>query len=168
LTDRRAPAPEVIGHIDPRPARRVAAVGAAALLGVLLVYLAAVRPPAHAGWLIFLVALGAGCLYLAWRMWAVTAVRLELTRSEFREAGGRVICSLDEVASVDRGFFAFKPANGFLIRLRERTRRGGVYAPGLWWRAGRTIMVGGVTSGAQAKSVADLITVLLAERGDLR
>jgi hypothetical protein len=39
-----------------------------------------------------------------------------------------------------------------------------VYAPGLWWRAGRRVAVGGVTSRAEGKAVAELINVMLAER----
>ncbi len=155
---------EIIGFIDPKPARRTTAVGAVGMLGTILIYLAATHPPADLGWLLFLVALGAGALYLSWRMWIVTGIRIELTPKELREENGRVLCTIEEIASVDRGFFAFKPANGFLVRQKDKTQRGRVYAPGLWWRAGRTIMVGGVTSGAQAKSVADLITVLLVER----
>ncbi len=155
---------EVLEVIDPKPARRGAAVGAMGMLGMILLYLAAAHPPRDLAWLVFLLAVGAGCLYLSWRMWVVTGVRLELTRQELREEGGRVLCSIEEIASVDRGFFAFKPASGFLIRLKEESTRGGVYAPGLWWRRGKTIMVGGVTSRAQSKSVADLITVLLVER----
>lgn len=155
---------EVIGFIAPRPARRITGVAVYGLLGMILIYIAAAFPPAHPGWLIFLLGMGAGCMYLSWRMWEVSGQVLELTRTELREQGGRVLFTIAEVASVDRGFFAFKPANGFLIRLKERNTRPRVYAPGLWWRSGKTVMVGGVTSGRQAKSVADLITVLLLER----
>lgn len=155
---------EVIGFIDPRPARRIAAVGAIGLLGLILIYVAATHPPANPGWLVFLVVMGGGCVYIAWRMWVVTAVRLEMTRTELREAGGRTLFTIDEVASVDRGFFAFKPANGFLVRLKTRNARPRVYVPGLWWRSGRTIMVGGVVSRRHTRAVADLITILLLER----
>lgn len=156
--------PEVIGFIDPRPARRITAVSAVGLLGTIQIYIAATHPPRDFLWLLFLVVLGAACIYAAWRMWVVTGVRLELTKDELREKDGRVLFTIDEVAHVDRGFFAFKPANGFQIRLKEKTTRGRVYAPGLWWRAGRMIMVGGVVSGRHAKAVADLIKVLLLER----
>jgi len=156
--------PEIIGYIDPKPARRVTAVAGVGLLGSILIYVAATHPPQDFLWLLFLVVLGGACMYGSWRMWVVTGVRLELTQTELREQDGRVLFTIDEVARVDRGFFAFKPANGFLIKLKERTTRGRVYAPGLWWRAGKTLMVGGVVSGQQAKAVADLIKVLLLER----
>lgn len=154
----------VIGFIDPRPVRRAAAVGAVGLLGLILLYVAAASPPAHLGWLVFLIVMGAGSVWISWRMWEVTAVRIELTRKELREVGGRVIFAIDEVDRVDRGFFAFKPANGFLVKLKERNTRPRVYVPGLWWRSGKTVMVGGVTSRRHTKAIADLITILLSER----
>jgi len=156
--------PEIIGYIDPRPARRITAVAGVGLLGTLLIYIAATHPPRDIAWLLFLVLVGAWCLYISWRMWVVTGVRLELTKDELREQNGRVLFAIEELERVDRGFFAFKPANGFLIKLKDKTTRGRAYAPGLWWRAGRTIMVGGVVSGRQAKAVADLIKVLILER----
>lgn len=154
---------EVIGRIDPHPIRRAFATGGIGLLGMIVLYLAASFPPADLAWLIFQLLFGAGALYLSWRMWDASAVPLELTREMLREQGGRILCKIEDIASVDRGFFAFKPASGFLIRLKQPTTDR-VYAPGLWWRARRTIMVGGVVSGAQAKSVADLISILLVER----
>ena len=155
---------EVLATIDPHPVRRVFTTGVTGILGALLVYIAAATPPADAMWLVFLILLGVFCLWLSWRVWTATAVRLELTRSALREAGGRILFTLDEVDSVDRSIFAFKPAGGFLVRLKQPTTRGRVYAPALWVRSGRRVAVGGATSGAQAKPVADLITLMLAER----
>ncbi|QBY00971.1 hypothetical protein E2K80_09720 [Rhodophyticola sp. CCM32] len=153
---------EVIGVIEPKPIRRYFATGTLGLLGMILLYVAATTPPTDLGWLAFLIVVGISTFFLSWRLWQASGVTLELTRTELREAGGQVLCRIGNVVSVDRGFFAFKPSNGFVIRLREPDLM--VYAPGLWWRFRRRIMVGGVTSGAQAKSVADLITMLLVER----
>lgn len=159
---------EVLATIDPQPVRRVFTTGVVGLLGALLIYIAAATPPVDPGWLVFLIVMGAGALYLSWRVWLATAVTLELTRSELRETGGRVLFSLDEVDSIDRSLFAFKPAGGFLVRLKAPTTRGRVYAPALWWRSGRRVAVGGATAGSQAKPVADLISIIVAERrGDL-
>jgi len=164
MPKRKDPDPdEVLASIDPNPIRRVFTTGVVGLLGVILIYVAAATPPADLGWLVFLVILGSGSVYLAWRVWGATAVSLELTRRELREAGGRVLFALDEVESVDRSIFAFKPAGGFLVRLKAPTTRGSVYAPALWWRWHKRIAVGGATSGAQAKPVADLIRIIVAE-----
>ncbi len=159
---------EVLATIDPQPVRRVFTTGVVGLLGAILLYVAAATPPVDVAWLAFLVVTGLGAIYLAWRVWQATAVRLELTRSELRETGGRVLFSLDEVDSIDRSIFAFKPAGGFLVRLKTPTTRGRVYAPALWWRARARVAVGGATAGSQAKPVADLISIIVAERrGDM-
>lgn len=159
---------EVLATIEPQPIRRVFTTGVVGVLGVLLVYIAATHPPADPAWLVFLVLFGLGSVWWSWRVWTATAVTLELTRSELREAGGRTIFAHDEVESVDRGFFAFKPAGGFLVRLKAPTARGRVYAPALWWRSGKRVAVGGATAAREAKAVADLITIIVAEaRGDL-
>ncbi len=154
---------EVLADITPNASRRVAAVGMAGLLGALLLLIAGLRPPQDLGWLVFLIAFGAACLWLAISMWRASSVTIELTRSELREVNGRVLCAIDNVERVDRGLFAFKPAGGFLVKLKAPVGR--VYAPGLWWRAGRTLAVGGVTKRGEAKEVADLMTVLLVKSG---
>jgi hypothetical protein len=41
-----------------------------------------------------------------------------------------VLARIDEIASLDRGTFAFKPSNGFLLRLSRKGTR--VWRPGLW------------------------------------
>ncbi|WP_439139810.1 hypothetical protein [Roseicyclus sp.] len=164
MPKRKDPDPnEVLATIDPHPVRRVFTTGVLGMLGFILIYVAAATPPADLVWLAFLVILGIGSLYLAWQVWIATAVTLELTRSALREAGGRVIFELAEVESVDRSVFAFKPAGGFLVRLKAPTTRGRVYAPALWWRSGRRVAVGGATAAHQAKPVADLIKIIVAE-----
>ena len=157
---------EVLERITPNGPRRVFATGSLGVLGALLVWIAATHPPSDIGFAIFLLAIGLGSLWLSWTLWRASGVVLELTREELREEGGRVLARIDEITKVDRGFFAFKPAAGF--RLSLTVRRSAVYAPGLWWRRGRMVMVGGVTSGAQSKAVADLISIRIAQkRGEL-
>lgn len=155
---------EVLASITPRPARRIVAVGMLVALGLIVLNLLVRQPPSGIGWVLFLVAIVSGCFVLAWSMWQSTGRVIELTRSELREVGGpnRVLCTIDNVARVDRGAFAFKPAGGFLIRLKDPLPR--VYSPGHWFRFGRTLAVGGVTARAEAKEVADLLTVLLVKR----
>jgi hypothetical protein len=160
---KKRPGPhEVLATITPKPARRWFAVGATGLLGTILIYIAASTPPVDIAWLLFLIAMGALCLYWSWRVWTATGVALELTRTELRERGGRQLCLVDNIGRVDGGVFAFKPAAGFLIHLREPMGR--FYAPGLWWRTGRRIAVGGVTSRAEGKAVSELLNVIIADR----
>ena len=66
---------------------------------------------------------------------------------------------MGNIASVDRGAFAFKPSNGFTVRLKSPAPR--AWLPGLWWRLGRRVGVGGATPGKAARDMADVITILL-------
>lgn len=157
---------EVLERITPNTPRRAMAAGSLGALGLLLGWLTLTHPPADTVFLLINMAVTAGSLWLSWRLWQSTAHVLELTREELREQDGRVLARLDNIARVDRGFFAFKPAAGFRLALKEPMDS--AYAPGLWWRRRRTLMVGGATSRAQAKAVADLISVRLAQkRGDI-
>ncbi|MBF9030210.1 hypothetical protein HKCCE3408_07370 [Rhodobacterales bacterium HKCCE3408] len=152
----------VIGRINPNPARRIAATGVSALLGVLLIYSVATFPPPSLAGIVFLLAIGLGSLWLSTVIWRATGRALELTREQLRETDGRQLCRVEEITKIERGFFAFKPASGFALILSEPKPR--VWAPGLWWRSGRRVMVGGATGGAEARAVAELIEVMLKER----
>jgi len=157
---------EVLERITPSAPRRIMAAAALGLLGVLLLWVTATHPPAGLAFLAITVVIGGGSLWMAWALCRASGAVLELTRSDLRETGGRVLARIDNIARVDRGFFAFKPAAGFRLTLKEPMEA--AYAPGLWWRRRRMLMVGGVTSRAQTKAVADLITILLAQnRGEL-
>jgi hypothetical protein len=156
---------EVLARITPRAARRVVAVGFILALGTIIWTIAALRPPEHFGYMLFLTFFGAGCFWLGHGIWQASGREIELTRSELREVGGRTLCTLDNVARVDRGAFAFKPAGGFLVRLKH-PQGPRVFAPGLWWRAGRTLAIGGVTARQDAKNVADMMIVMQVERGE--
>lgn len=153
----------VLARLDPAPGRRVASVGMHGVLGTLMLAVVLARPPADPGWLAFLAGAGLAALWLAWRQWRATAVGLVLTRQALRDGSGTVLALMHEIEAMDRGLFAYRPANGFVLRLSVRRGRG--WAPGLWWRAGRRVGVGGVTPGAETRALADLIAVILAERG---
>lgn len=143
--------------------RRWLGVGILVTLGLLLLYLAALRPPGSAGLLAFLVATGLAALALGLRMYRATQARLELTADGVRSSDGRMVARLSSIRSVDRGTFAYKPSNGFLLRLEDSAGPG--WEPGLWWRLGRRVGVGGVVSGAQSKAMAEMISAMLAARG---
>lgn len=153
---------EPLIEIRPAPARRAAAVGMSAVLGLLLLWVAAAAPPRDLGWLAFLLGAGAASLWLAWWQWRATAQGLVLSRAGLAETGGRLLAALDEIEAVERGVLAFKPSGGFLVRLRRPAARH--WAPGLWWRMGRRLGVGGVTGRAETRAMAELLAVMLAER----
>lgn len=148
---------EVLMVLRAAPGRRALGVGSLAGLGLMLLYLTLVQAP-QMGWQVFMVGTGALSLWLAQKMWRATARHLELTREGLRSSDGRMIAPLADVLAIERGVFAFKPSNGFLIRLRDKAPN--AWQPGLWWRIGRRVGVGGVTQSSQAKAMAELIADL--------
>lgn len=141
--------------LTPSPARRVAASLMIGGLGILLLWLGATVADLAFGWKVLLAVMGIAAFYMALQVWQATARHLVLEEEVLRDDAGRVICALSDIAAVDRGTFAFKPSNGFLIRLKTPGPR--AWAPGLWWRFGRRIGVGGVTPAGQGKAMADVI-----------
>lgn len=150
---------DVLAYVEASTPRRVAGVLMLVILGGLLLWLA--RPPAGLGLRAALTLLGAGAFFLAWRLYQATAKRLELTATCLRDSAGDVVAEVANIAKVERGTFAFKPSNGFLIRLKEPGSRR--WLPGLWWRVGRRAAVGGVTAGHQTKAMAEIMQMMLAE-----
>jgi len=153
---------EVLAVVRASAMRRGLGLAMLGGLGALLIYIAVFRPPAAPGWHVFMAVLGLVALWGMERMRRATAQAVELTRAGLRSSDGEVIAPLDQIESVDRGMFAFKPSNGFILRLKASAP--GRWQPGLWWRLGRRVGIGGVTPGAQAKTMADMISGLLTER----
>lgn len=129
-------------------------------LGALLLYVAMARPPAALGWRVFLLGLGVITLMLGEGMRRATALSLHLSAEALTDSAGRVLARIDEIRGIERGMFALKPSNGFTIKLKAPGPR--AWAPGVWWRLGRRLGVGGVTSAAEAKAMAEVLTALLA------
>ena len=153
-------AEEVLARVAPSPARRWMAIGMLGALGMLLVYLSVFAPPATLVLQLFLLGLGAGSFFMADRIRRATETQVILTRERLSDGNGRLLCRVSEIASVERGPFAFKPSNGFaVVFLKKPAPR--VWEPGLWWRLGRRIGVGGVTPAAEGKFMADTIALLL-------
>lgn len=160
MTDTNAP--EVLISLQANAGRRWMAVGCIAAVGVLLLYLLVVRPPAHWGYQLLLLGVGCGALILANALRQATAQVLELTRDELRLADGTVLTRIDQIDRIDRGTFAFKPTNGFLVICSQGAARS--WGPGLWWRLGRYLGIGGVTPPAQSKAMAEILAGMIAER----
>lgn len=75
---------------------------------------------------------------------------------------GVLLCRIEEIVRVERGLAFFKPSSGFSLMLRETGDR--AWSPGLWWRLGRRVGVGGATPGRAGRDMADAITGALAAR----
>ena len=109
-----------------------------------------------------MVVVAAGAFWCADAMRRGTASAVELTDNELRDADGTLIAAIADIESIDRGFFAFKPSNGFLIKTKTSNLR--VWRPGLWWRVGRRIGIGGMTPGHQTKFMSEILAAMMAER----
>ena len=142
--------------------RRSFGVGALVALGLLLIYIAVVRPPQHIGWQLFLIVFGGLVLWGGSAMWRASQIALVLTEETLATETGEVIATVENIRSADRSFFAFKPSNGFLLRLKTPGSR--AWSPGIWWRLGKSVGVGGVTHAPDAKYMAEVLTALIAER----
>lgn len=154
---------EVLAEMYPPPARRWIGISMLYGLGALLVLLGILRPPEDAVWTIFLICVGVIALWAGEKTRQSTALGLRLTEDGLWDTGGRRIAAMEDIQEVDRGLFAFKPSNGFLI-ITESVQDN-AWRPGLYWIIGRRIGIGGVVSRAQSKLMADTISLLLSERG---
>lgn len=155
---------EELARITASAPRRVIGVGAMLGLGALLLYMALSTGGMHLLWQAALGGLGLGALWLAQKTWTATGHVLILTDQALTDSDGTVVARIDNIERVDRSAFAMKPSNGFLVILRQPGPR--VWRPGLWWRLGRRVAVGGVTAGSQTRPVADIMSHLLTRRKD--
>ncbi|PIE11898.1 MAG: hypothetical protein CSA72_01940 [Rhodobacterales bacterium] len=143
------------------PARRFLALTLIAGLALILLTLA-LRGELTGLSRLVLGGFGLAALAGAEAMRRATMGSVTLTETGLVDESGRLIAALDDIESVDRGAFAFKPSNGFILRTRTRGARH--WAPGLWWRMGRRVGIGGVTPAAPAKSMAEEIGMHIAQR----
>ncbi|NNE53560.1 MAG: hypothetical protein HKN30_14300 [Sulfitobacter sp.] len=152
---------EVLAVVQASAGRRFLGIVSLGLLGLLLIYIAFVQPPTLL-WQVFLIVLGAAAVWMADAMRRATGSAIELTPLCLRDRDGTVIALVEDIESMDRGFFAFKPSNGFLLKTRKADTR--QWRPGLWWRIGRRIGIGGMTPGSQTKFMSEVIATMMATR----
>ena len=155
---------EIRAKIEISQPRRWLGVGMLFCLGALLIYVAFATPPSLQ-WQAFLLGVGTAALWLAEKMRRATAGWIEMTDAVLRDQDGTLIATLDEIENVERGMLAFKPSNGFLMKTTHPAPNH--WSPGLWWRIGRRVGVGGVTPSSQGKVMADLIStrIVLKQQG---
>ncbi|MGB3245258.1 MAG: hypothetical protein WBB25_12030 [Sulfitobacter sp.] len=150
--------PEVLAEMRATPSRRVAGLFSLLALACLLIYVVLTRPPEQP-WQILLLGLGLGAFWVALKMYHATASAVLLTDQGLHDADGTLIVALADIRHVDRGFLAFKPSHG--IVLRAATAGGAQWRPGLWWRIGTRIGIGGMTPAHQAKTMSRQLDELI-------
>jgi len=136
-------------------------IGSLGFLGFLVIYLSIVEQPALV-WRLFLLALGVFVLVMTDKMRRATGSYIELTPLVLRDNDGTVIAHVEDIDGLDRGFFAFKPSNGFLMH--TATKGSNEWRPGMWWRMGRRIGVGGMTPAHHTKQMSEIIAIMMAQR----
>lgn len=151
---------EVLATVSASPTRRWAGFGMLLCLGALIIYLA-LGTPMQLGWKAFLIVTGILSIWMAERVRRATAESLELTETELRSTDGEVLARISDIANVERGAFSFKPSNGFLITMN--TKAPSAWRPGLWWRLGKRIGIGGVAGAAQTKFMSEMLSAQVLE-----
>ncbi|MEL7462830.1 MAG: hypothetical protein AAFN79_02110 [Pseudomonadota bacterium] len=104
-------------------------------------------------------------LALAWFGYAMATAKASSVTFDgetLTDDAGVVICALEDIHSVERGFALFKPSGGFALLLKEEKPR--AWSPGLWWRIGQRVGIGGATPGRSSRNMADAITIAMAMR----
>jgi hypothetical protein len=153
---------EILATVSPSVMRRMSGLTVLITLGGLLLYMGASAASASPLWRIFLISFGVFILWAADRMRRATLSGVVLTVDGLFDTDGNLLAAMDDIVSVERGSFALKPSNGFSVRTVSRQAFG--WAPGLWWRYGRRVGVGGVTAAPQAKFMAELLATRLPPR----
>lgn len=148
--------------LRPSPPRLWFSVGSIGLLGGLMLWIALAHPPAELGWRAVLLLGGGGALWGAWRIVGLKDRALVLTEAALVDSRHGEICRIEDVARVNRGVFAAKPARGFVLSVSGA--RGRHWVPGLWWRMGRSVGVGGMTGAAETKLMAEMIEAMVMTR----
>lgn len=151
----------VLATVRPSSGRRVLGVGCFGILGVLMFWIALTQNP-DLMWRAFLIIVGLVALVMTAKILNATAGCVELTETQLRDSDGTVIALTQDILSIDRGVFAFKPSNGFL--LKTSNAKGRFWRPGLWWRAGNRVGVGGMTQANQTKMMAEIISAIIVKR----
>ena len=150
---------DILAQITVSAPRRIAAYAVQLGLGALLVYAGFAGFAGFVGSVV-LFGLGVMILWGAERLRRASQLSIYLTDEGLFDTSGEKIAAFDDIASVSRGTFALKPSNGFALVMKTKQPR--TWVPGLWWRFGHRVGVGGVTSAGAAKFMAEQIALRLA------
>jgi hypothetical protein len=152
----------VIATLRPSMPRMVVGIASLVVLGGFLLWVAVTSPPADLGWRTVLFAVAGLSFWGGFEMYRAAQEGLVLTRTALRTTSGEELFRVADVRRVERGALAFKPSGGFVVWLETRQPMG--WAPGVWWRYGRMVGVGGITRSTEAKGMAEILDMVLSER----
>lgn len=152
---------EVIAEVGYSIARKFLLIIALFALGVVVLGLAWNSAASPFGRIVLAV-IGGICLFQGERMRRAPDVTLQLTQDGLFQSDGILLARLDEIKRIDRGALVIKPSNGFILILTETHKN--AWLPGLWWRIGKRVGVGGVVSAGAAKFMAEQIALMVAPK----
>ena len=152
----------VLAMLRPSTPRAVVGMGSLGVLGAFLLWTAIATPPADPGWMAVMIGISALSFWGAFEMYRAARETLVLTRTALRSSSGVELFRVADVRSVERGALAFKPSGGFVVWLDSRQPLG--WSPGVWWRYRRMVGVGGTTRATEARAMAEILQLVIAER----
>lgn len=139
----------------PARSRRIMACGLMALVALMLIWSAIVDPISDMSSRALRVGFGALAAWAAFELWRITSHGLVLSLDALKDTDGTELVKLSDIKSVQRGVFALKPSHGMLVKAHVKVS--GRWRPGLYWRYGRTLGIGGMTPKATTKAFADAL-----------
>lgn len=152
----------ILAEVGIAPARKLLLVGALFALGVVIIGFSWTSEANLLGRSALFV-MGAFCVYQGEKIRRTPDLYLQLTDKGLFQSDGTVLATSEQMKSIDRGALALKPSNGFVLVLNEKLPN--AWVPGLWWRLGKRVGVGGVASAGAAKFMAEQLAIMLKPKG---
>ncbi len=150
----------VILQAVPSQGRRLLILAAVAALGLLVIVLGFQIGARLSG--MMLIGFGVVILAFADVLRRSTQRSIVLKTQGLFDSAGEKLAAWDDMVIVERGALAIKPSNGFALVLNVADGRR--WRPGVWWRLGRRVGVGGVLRAREARFMAEHIALELAKR----
>ena len=148
--------------ISPSGPRRVFGIAMLAALGVMFIWVGFLTFKSNSVTAAVLGLLGIISFWCASVVASATSASILLIQKGLITSDKIIVAELDNIKEVERGLFALKPSSGFVIFLKKPMPL--VWKPGLWWRFGRRIGIGGATTAAEGKIMAEAIQASLINR----
>ncbi len=159
------PGEDILCRLAPSRPRLWIGTGAVAGVAGVILWIAATgtfTPSSRFLVAVFGILMGWGAL----KFYRSADVELEFDgKTLFEARSGRVLAKLENIRRIERGALAFKPSSGFLIVLKARDGAN-AWVPGMWWRLGRHVGVGGIVPSHAGKFMAEVIEMRLASLPD--
>ena len=139
--------------VVPSMPRRVLGVGLLFCIAVIFFYFAIYELRMSGIFAYVNLTIGSVQFWAAYKVYVATNESLVFNDGKITSTDGTLVADVENIAKIDRSMFAFKPTNGLLIILRKPMPAS--WRPGLWWRCGRFVGIGGCTPKHHGKQFAE-------------